>query len=239
MAGIMYPQSDYLNNAAAGIINHAGRVFANAYRSFRSKGLSGIRFRRIGKGRRRRLTAIAEIKYVDSTVASTPVPTGGFVNCFNLVAEGTDYNTRIGRTIWPKYMILDIIFAPPTTNSAADTGFWAIVQDKQPNNALANFTDIFSSASAGANKNVAVNSSRFKILRRGTLPILSDITIGGAHERVYVKLPLRIKMQYKDNTAAIPITNSLLMIIFSNNDTGASATSMSFSYNIRFAFCDV
>jgi hypothetical protein len=238
MAGILYPERDYLSDAVLSGARSLYRRFATTGGTGRGvRRASAIRYKRYGK--KRRIMPVAEIKFIDVAMNLTACPVGGGSSCINQVAEGTEFNTRVGRTIFGKYMVIDLTVIPPTNGAAIDSGFVALVLDHQANNALATQSDVFLVAGPYAMKNVATNAARFKILRRWTLPILSNTAgTGGVHYRLYMKLN-NLKIQYTGAASGIPVTNALNMYWYSTDNTGAAATCFNIAYNIRFAFTDV
>lgn len=110
----------------------------------------------------------AEAKEVLNQFNFTFNATTNITQALNLVAEGTDYNSRIGRSVTHKYLeiSLGMICVPTTTGIASngDYGRWTIVLDRQPNGALATYNVIFDSATGLGNRITSINQDRFKII---------------------------------------------------------------------------
>ena len=113
-----------------------------------------------------------EIHYLDTSLGTggiAAVPVGGWVLCFNNIAEGVEYNTRNGHTITGKYAQLYICIYPPTTGDEMDVVQWALVNDVSGVGGAPAYTDIFDIAATGvpiaqAFKNIRNNVDQFKIL---------------------------------------------------------------------------
>lgn len=195
-----------------------------------------------------------EIKYKDNGT-TVVYPTGGFVACVNAIAEGTDYDNRIGRHINMKYLMIDLLIQPSTLANAAsnaDSGFIAIVYDKQPNAATPSFTNVFDSVGSvpgNALLNVALDRDRYKVLKlehyycqpkfdtAGQLLGGSFQDVLGMKRRWFV--PLRdVDVEYNTASGAIPSKGSLLVCWGSvlNSTAGGTGT---IQFTTRVAFTDM
>lgn len=175
----------------------------------------------------------------------------------NGVAEGTDYNQRIGRSMTHKYVEVSIgmhsIGATTNTAYPGDYGFWAIVLDRQPNGALAVFGDIFDGANGLAHRVTSKNQDRFLIIAReewavggNFTPVAATIGASGAvpyHMRRFVDLS---KLKNKDRSTKFQNTSNgiadidegaLLFVAASTLSTAASNVLL--NCNTKYRFTDV
>lgn len=184
-----------------------------------------------------------EQKFIDTTTNITLSATS-YVQTLNVIGEGTDYNTRIGRHIAAKAIMIDITFLPGTVAnvaSNADYGIIALVWDKQPNGAVATYANIFSGPTAQPFPNMN-NSDRFKILKLENFYIQPKFDAAGSLEspsfqepakrRWYV--PLR-DMDVEYGSSTTPTTGSVYLCV---GGTAPSSPSQ-FYYNARFLFTDM
>lgn len=129
----------------------------------------------------------AEHKEVLTSVGVTYNGTQSNVVVLNPVAEGSDYNQRVGREITHSYLEvnLGIFCLPPTggNNALGDFGFWAIVLDRQPTGSLPAFNVIFDdSLGIGQGSDFRItttNQDRFKIISRNEWSIGSNGQFNG------------------------------------------------------------
>lgn len=116
----------------------------------------------------------AEAKEVLTYLSATLNATQSYISLLNAVAEGTDYNTRVGRSITHKYIHLQMSIVMNADVTAADqaygeTGFWSIVFDRQSNGAAPAFGDIYDTLGGTvppglAHRNTGNFQDRFKVV---------------------------------------------------------------------------
>lgn len=185
----------------------------------------------------------AETKYWDEAlVTSTAIPSNGNSIVVNDVTLGTDYNNRIGRHINPKYSVLDFYIKGPT-NPSIDTGFVALVWDKQPNAGTAGFSTVYDTSVGpiGLNfKQVATSKERFVILWQEDYVVQanSNGNFEGIRFKKYYDLSKHKFPQEFSGSGTALQTGALLICYCSNNNTGLSDSSASIVFNHRFAFTD-
>lgn len=130
----------------------------------------------------------AEKKEADTVVSFTMNATQSNVQLISGCSQGTTGSNHVGDEIKHMYVEVDLSISNSVvaTNStgpfAGDTGFWAIVLDRQPDGALAAFTDIFdANVTPGTAFRVTTkNQERFKILSRNEWAVgCSGATLGG------------------------------------------------------------
>lgn len=114
-----------------------------------------------GYGQRKRTTK--ERKFIDTTITLQAISSSGAVALCNGVAQGTDYNQRIGR----KFTMRSIYVRAATfTQGAAplpDLARLMLVFDCQANGAALTITDVLTAVSTTAANNLN-NRDRFKVI---------------------------------------------------------------------------
>lgn len=120
-----------------------------------------------------------ELKDIDTSLAAAECSTTGAINLINGVAQGTDFNTRVGRKFnMRSILVRGTIKVGATPTLAAYR--WMIVYDKQANGASAVITDILTAINMGGVNNLT-NRDRFVVIAdkkgyveaagRGVVPI--------------------------------------------------------------------
>lgn len=104
-----------------------------------------------------------ELKFVDANVGFIPWTSAGAIAFLNGVAQGTDYNQRIGRTTLMKSILFRISLGKSAVSSDGACCRALIFYDAQSNGAAPAVTDVLASASYLAPMNLN-NRDRFKIL---------------------------------------------------------------------------
>lgn len=184
----------------------------------------------------------AETKEINSLDSSNTA--GGYIFCINQIAEGDDDNQRNGRNIQPKACYVDY-YISMTAAAAEDTGFVALVWDKQPNGGAATFLNVFDTSAANpgqALRNTTSFKDRFQVLwlepfvrqscQSGSLGNSSN-----CRGRKYYSFPTTWKCEYGSTAASVPTTGALYVMMGSKNNTGTTA-SATITYNARFSYTD-
>jgi len=195
---------------------------------------AGFGYRKSGYGSRRR----AEVKYVDLAAANYSLDTTGNTTLIPVVAVGADETNRIGRNITLKSIQMHgRIF----NNSTAvfNHVLIALVYDRQPNKALASFTDIYDSASPNAFKKDE-NKDRFLIIKewRKVLTgsgVAANNSFAWPMEK-YLKLK-GLPVNYSSlGTGAIGDINTgaLLLVYTGNNADGTADAQLTAGFRVRF-----
>jgi len=94
-----------------------------------------------------------------------------FVQTVNLVANGNGIGERVGRKTRHYGITVNAYFAPKSSMLSSDFGFMCYILDRQPNGAIAPFTDMFDTSAMANNDGICprLTSSyqeRFKVLKR-------------------------------------------------------------------------
>lgn len=191
---------------------------------------------------RRILSNISETKELNGYTAATNT-SGGYTACLNQVGEGDDDYQRNGRNIQPKSCYVDY-YISGTTGLSEDTGFVALVWDKQPNQATATFATVFdttSSTPGQAFKLNLANKDRFTVLWQEPFIRQGGGTSGGnpinCRNRKWIDLKKFTKCEFGTNAVAVPSTGAVLLCMGSNTNSGTN-TSAQIAYNARFAYND-
>lgn len=191
------------------------------------------------KSRSSSSTLLNEMKYFDVVVAAlTAVAAGGSVASLNSIAEGSDYNNRVGRRLVPKYVQLNY-YMSATTN--LDVVKISLVWDSQPNASLATYNTIFNVATSSpalALRNVDNSVSRFKILWDEEILVAGGVTDNdNVTGQKFINLSRMQAVEYSGAAAAVPYTGALYLCLGSYTNSGA-AGSATCAYTARFAFND-
>lgn len=194
---------------------------------------------------KKQLQGINEKKYLDVySPANDMTMNVGTVACINQVAEGTDFNNRIGRKVAPKYLEYDLTITTTTATqpTVPTMGIVHFVWDKQPNTGLPSYNTIFDTtvitATWSSFKNLSGFGERFRILKShptewsGSSNYSEPLRIRG-----FLNLePVSQNCEYNSSAAAVPSAGSLL-IAYSSNE--AVASGLQLYYATRFAYTDM
>lgn len=189
----------------------------------------------------RTLRANLEPKLWALSATITTIPTGLACIQLNSIAEGSDYNNRVGREIFMQSVDLDYYLFQPATTTNQDFGHVSLVYDAQPNGVGAIGSDIFATAyPVGMSfMNTPVNPDRFKILWQRTYYFQSTVNSGGQRVRTNIKIPAKYgKVGYYSSTATIPSTGALILCYSSNANTGVNTSAAQYTYNLQLNFVD-
>lgn len=201
---------------------------------------------------KRAINNVLELKECYPNAGSFTLSTSGSVTYMSTIAQGTDINQRVGRTINYHSVVIDVAVNPNATNSNPPAnGFWAIVLDRQPNGALATFGDIFDIANglgdpAFAHRNTIRFADRFVVLTRRDFASGPQLATDNGYQcREYLPLASRlrgedIKMKYQGTSAAITdaATGALLFVSCVSNqfsfNGGGSLPVMTWNSKLRY-----
>lgn len=117
--------------------------------------------------------ALAESKEVLTALSvvgqATVTAAGAYVVLINSSTQGAEYNQHVGRQATHKYVEVDVTIANDGgATPKGDAGFWSIILDRQPNGALAAYSDMYdgSVVAVAGNmfRNTQTNQERFKVI---------------------------------------------------------------------------
>lgn len=139
----------------------AGKVVVVPRRAFGPLRTGGYRGFYGGFGQRRRSTK--ELKFVDVAAAALGYDTTGSITLMNGVAQGTDYNQRVGRKTTIKSILVRTYVTLGSVAPVAANARFMIVYDAQANGATPAITDIITTVGTTSPQNLN-NRDRFRII---------------------------------------------------------------------------
>jgi hypothetical protein len=173
-----------------------------------------------------------EYKTHDVAAGSYEMDTTGTIVCLNLIAAGTDYNQRIGRQIHIKAVKFSMYTYPQSTSAAGTKYKIMLIQDKQPNGALAGITDVLN-AVHGTSQNNLQNRNRFRIIRAwsGVLGYYNETATQAMNSdnntvnfEEYVKTSMVTTYNAATANIADITTNALLFLVCGTRATNSGYT---------------
>jgi len=195
-----------------------------------------------------------ELKYLDNVLSVAPGSSGAIFGC-NSIAEGNEFNQRVGRSILPVAVEYDIALLPPQNSGTTDCGIIEIIWDKQGNGAAPALTDLFDTSVVNAAfgfLNISKYRDRFVVLK--TFPVgyydcAAYATSGNAYPmpqqigsfpcrwrgRVSLK---RFKTSFLASGGTIPATGSIYLVAVGSNASTSTTLSFSIYGGVRFFFED-
>lgn len=155
---VTYTSGSRRANAARTVVANArkilrGRMVASPRAPLRTGGFYGV-YNRRGRD---------ELKFIDLSAAATLWTTAGVIGILNGVAQGTDFNQRIGRSVSMKSILFRFNIEKTATDSEGNTCRCILFYDAQTNGAAPAVTDVLATASYLSPMNLN-NRDRFKIL---------------------------------------------------------------------------
>jgi len=202
--------------------------------------------RTVGNKYRQATAGMPERKYCDVSLNTNPSPSGA-AQLLLTVAQGSDNTDRIGRKITMSAIQYDVAWAAPVDNLADEAGWannfavakMAVVYDKQPNGALATWSDVFNSTSNVITpycfKNYN-NIDRFDILAIEEYCICQA---GPNAERKDRYIPCKLETRYDGTGATIADINSgALIVCYADNQTAAGTSNGVLQGRFRILYTD-
>lgn len=190
-------------------------------------------------------TKIEEHKFLDVDIGVTmSAGTGLLENMLSIVsvAQGLDYNNRIGNEISVmsvnlKGLVIDF------KNSNFARAF--IIQDTQTiSDTLPNVTDIFSDRNPATYKLNLLNNKRFKILEKSDILFSTNVGVGGPIStqvpmlNMYHKFKYALKVRYNGTTSADYQKNALYFVILSYGTGGGADNGLVVTGGSRLRYID-
>ena len=175
----------------------------------------------------------------------TVVGTASTVSLINAVATGTDVSNRIGRKVTHRNCTMKVLVTQGTGCTNGDTGFWAVVLDRQPNGALAAFSDIFDTTNSPtlglAEKNTRLYQDRFKVLAMEPW-VIGPLGQGDPYRKDrFIDMS---KLKSNDATANYNGTGATISdlnngaLLFVAAQSGSQALTSNVAYNAHYRFSD-
>lgn len=184
-----------------------------------------------------------ERKYLDNNLASADPTSSGLVVGLINIAEGTDFNQRVGRKVKLMYIQYDLIVTSTAVAPlpVVPTGYnFHIVLDRQPNNSLATIGQVLDTTvtpAVSAMKNIGQYAERFKILKT-VKGLLYTGNTENCRFNGYVKLNTNQRdsqCQFLSSAAASPTVNNILLVFAQNGGANACI----FDGNLRVVYTDM
>lgn len=165
-----------------------------------------------------------ELKDIDTDVIAGTFNTTGSVILLNGVAQGSEFNTRIGRKFLMKSLLLRFTIFQGSTAVLPSQARWMVVYDKQANAGTPAITDILDSASAVSFTNLT-NRDRFIIIYDKIHTI--GATTGTDNYMQYVKKYRKMNLEVTNGgvgaTAASIQTGALWLVTCGDRPAGTTA----------------
>ena len=212
-----------------------------------SSSTAGARALRLVRQLRPELHAISNFNTVQTIYGGTTA-TSQSIALMNSVGQGADTNTRIGRKIRHMSCQVRICITGYTTATLADSGFWALILDRQPNGALAAFTDMYDTTlglSGIAPRTILTSQERFKVLATEQWTASAASQGGSAYIcNKYIDMS-KLKGQdgiatFSSGSTGIAAFNSgALLLVYAQNALNGIATPTSYNSSVVYKFTDV
>lgn len=202
------------------------------------------------------INSVAEKKQFNYYHGTSAILNGGTVININQIPQGDDVTNRTGNKVTPYSVTVDYYINGPqsTTTTYTDTGFVALVWDRQPNTTIATFNTVFDTSSGDpglAFTGTKGFGDRFVVLwkepyvvqnfaQTATVGFDGNGNFSNVRNTKYIKLDKKQwQCEYASSTTATPTTGALLMVAGSSNNTGLGASSASMKFNARFVYTDM
>jgi len=226
------------------------RSAAGTFPTFRQATKKTKRFQATAAARRQiRVVNKPESKVFDTTLswlfdATGEIPATGQLA---LIQTGDTLNNRDGATIKvTSIQVRGVVTQEPAAAaSSAQTVYFQIMLDRQPNGAAATFSGDVNSVMTTATFATALptvpNQHRFKCLKRFVIPLVSSAGVTTAYNKVvvpfdeYIKLKKPIEIRYNASTGAVAdITTNNLFIIAGTDGNQDDIANMTGVCRLRF-----
>jgi len=196
---------------------------------------------------RSEIKAKSEIKEIVAYV-SGPIPVGGFISAgLTTIGQGQDINQRIGRVIQAVGVQVKYLSLGPSASIQNEFLRLIFLWDQQPNALTPIASDILDLTAGGgvtAFKNTKQYTDRFTFLKDIVIPVqnVSNATQSAAdahsHDEFYINLRGFPMTQYGSTVASVPTSGSLVYMIQSWKNTGATTTSGEMIMQVKFTYTD-
>lgn len=183
------------------------------------------------------LRKTTELKEIGKAFSQNPTSAGGAIAYINdAISTGADITDRVGRHIVSKQ--IQVNYEVYVTGQTFDSGFIALVYDRQPNGAFPSFGDVFNLGSFGtalAFKNTAANGDRFKVVKMEKWAVGSPGPVN-QYGRLFYKIPEALAdTEYEDQTASPPSSGMWMVLVGANHNAGTSTWA---DYTIKYQYTD-
>lgn len=192
----------------------------------------------------------AETKYITVGSQAVSLSVAGSTIALSSLAQGTDYNQRIGNHVYSKYVHFRIAIGFPAAPAATPENYvyrFSVVLDKQPNGALASYStiwDLGTTDGAVSLRAASTYGDRFRILKE-VEGALSNNGPQIAYHDCFVNLEMLDekfrRAEYLTSAAGVAAwaSNQILFACSVANLTGAAENNPPvITYNVRYAYKD-
>lgn len=178
-----------------------------------------------------------EMKFLDTNVAAQDMSSGPTINLVNGIAQGTDYNNRVGRRFLMKKIQINLEINPGVAQTVAEQGRVLVVYDNQSNGAAPAIGDILSISSTTSFMNLN-NRDRFKVIwdKRYKCPVVAATNNSEfiQIDQYFRKCALEVTNSGTGATVGSIATGGLYVIGLSDGNTATQVPTISFNCRIRY-----
>lgn len=186
----------------------------------------------------------AELKAIDTTASNVALLSGGGVIALNLVAQGSDYNQRIGRKVVLKSVLLRIHVVPtPTVDlPQGDVGRFILAYDAQTNGVSPGVSDLIAGGDYLAGNNLNYRE-RFKVIKDWMVPLAATayntgILVSGVPSTRLLTVYKRLNLDTVFNNTGGAVGQIATGGLFLFYDNGLAAGGYQFNLFSRVRFTD-
>ena len=178
-----------------------------------------------------------ELKVIDTDLSAiTGFDTTGSVTLLNGIAQGTDYNTRIGRKFTMKTLYCRMSLQPGATAANIALARFIVVYDRQSNGAAPLITDVLTAINDSSLNNLT-NRDRFVIITDKVYKVGLSTSMESGRQvwKKYLKCNLEVTNGGTGATIASIQTGSLYLLTMGDKAAGTTAPKvLNGTYRIRF-----
>lgn len=178
-----------------------------------------------------------ELKVIDTDLSAiTGFDTTGSVTLLNGIAQGTDYNTRIGRKFTMKTLYVRMSLQPGATAANIALARFIVVYDRQANGQAPAITDVLTAVNDSSLNNLT-NRDRFVIITDKVYKVGLSTSMESGRQifKKYLKCNLEVTNGGTGATIASIQTGSLYLLTMGDKVAGTTAPKvLNGTYRIRF-----
>lgn len=189
-----------------------------------------------------------ETKFIDLVANNQPVSLSGNTQAISLIQQGLTTGQRVGNHIHPQYIYTRGSVSSNTTGIEAYNFFIAVILDRQPNGALANFSDIYDITipdAGNALRTIQSTGKRFKVLKRVDIDNICLNGVNCQSWEMYIDLQKALSDSDRDTeylsnvgTTAGWSTNHYIIAFGCANGTNTVTNTPVCAYTVRLAYKD-
>jgi len=181
----------------------------------------------------------AELKVIDTAQATYELSTTPTITLLNGVAQGTEFNTRIGRKITMKSIQIRGYAAIVDSPASGSLNRVMLIYDTQPNGALPAASDVLNANTATSMLNLN-NRDRFKVLmdKQFALGFYSAGNIASNASfnlKKFKKLNHDVIFSGSTNLIGVMTSGVIFLLTVGTGVTGTATNKLVASFRIRFS----